>query len=138
MKSFKVKLEQEISRIQKEILPRHLINDTNIVEQTYLQAELQALLNKRKFKHSKLKLSKDNRLSFDFFDTPCVYRLYLNNSLVYIGQTNDLLRRISQHKKDKIFDSFDVYCHEINDALRLNTEERLIKKHKPKYNIKHT
>lgn len=62
-----------------------------------------------------------------------VYFLYDGDELVYIGQTDNLMRRIGEHIKEgvKRFDSFELY--ETPDRIRL--EARLIGLLKPKYNM---
>lgn len=62
-----------------------------------------------------------------------VYFLYDKNELVYIGQSDNLYRRIGQHiaQKEKVFDRFEIYP--TSDRIRL--EGFLIKIFKPKYNI---
>lgn len=61
-----------------------------------------------------------------------VYFLYDGEELVYIGQSDNVYRRIGQHISDgqKMFDSFEVY--ETDDYIRL--EGLLINLCKPKYN----
>lgn len=62
-----------------------------------------------------------------------VYFLYDKDELVYIGQSDNLYRRIGQHIADgvKTFDRFELYP--TNDRIRL--EGFLIRMFKPKYNI---
>lgn len=62
-----------------------------------------------------------------------VYFLYDKDELVYIGQSDNLYRRIGQHiaERKKRFDSFELYP--TTDRIRL--EGFLIKMFKPKYNI---
>lgn len=64
-----------------------------------------------------------------------LYRLYLNDDLVYIGMTivPHPMGRICAHYKDKEFDSFEAEQHEIRLLPKIELEE--IKKHRPKYNI---
>jgi predicted GIY-YIG superfamily endonuclease len=70
-------------------------------------------------------LGNNNR---DYF----LYRLYCKDSIVYIGKTNNLRDRISQHKKDKDFDSYDYY---IGNKSDVNIYELYyIDKIKPIYN----
>ena len=62
-----------------------------------------------------------------------VYKLYLENSLVYIGSTNDLTSRLRQHACQKKFD--EVYISKFKDKLVcLEVEQYLISKYKPVYN----
>ncbi len=62
-----------------------------------------------------------------------VYFLYDKTELVYIGQSDNLYRRIGQHiaEKSKIFDRFEIYP--TTDRMRL--EGFLIDMFKPKYNL---
>lgn len=62
-----------------------------------------------------------------------VYFLYDKDELVYIGQSDNLYRRIGQHiaQKEKVFDRFEIYP--TSDRIRL--EGFLIKMFKPKYNV---
>lgn len=62
-----------------------------------------------------------------------VYFLYDKDELVYIGQSDNLYRRIGQHiaEKKKRFDRFELYP--TTDRIRL--EGFLITMFKPKYNI---
>ena len=62
-----------------------------------------------------------------------VYFLYDKDELVYIGQSDNLYRRIGQHiaEKTKKFDRFELYPTE--DRVRL--EGFLINMFKPRYNI---
>lgn len=62
-----------------------------------------------------------------------VYFLYDKDELVYIGQSDNLYRRIGQHiaENKKMFDRFELYP--TTDRIRL--EGFLIKMFKPKYNI---
>ena len=63
-----------------------------------------------------------------------VYFLYNNRQLVYVGQTNDILRRISEHSKSKRFDDWRyVECD--NETTREALECLLIYMLKPKYNV---
>lgn len=62
-----------------------------------------------------------------------IYFLFSNNELVYVGQSTDVLRRIQQHRSDKVFDEFCFKkCLERDlDTLERNT----IRFYKPRYNI---
>lgn len=62
-----------------------------------------------------------------------VYFLYNDDELVYIGESDNLYRRIGQHiaSKEKIFNRFELYP--TTDRKRL--EGFLIRMFKPKYNV---
>lgn len=62
-----------------------------------------------------------------------VYFLFDKGELVYIGESDNLFRRIGQHiyEKQKVFDAFEIYpC-----ADRKRLEGFLIRLLHPKYNI---
>jgi hypothetical protein len=65
---------------------------------------------------------------------PCIYALYKNEEIVYIGQTISFLSRISYHIKDKDFDSFEIVDVIEDKAERLRRENQLIYLHSPYYN----
>lgn len=64
-----------------------------------------------------------------------LYRLFLNDEIVYIGITVSLhpMGRISAHYKDKEFDSFEAEQYSIDVLPQVEIDE--IKRHTPKYNI---
>jgi len=69
----------------------------------------------------------------------CVYLLYNNGDIIYVGKTNNLDRRIYQHNVGNWFElpkDFDmVLSYIIQDKKRRTEIEReLIKSFKPKYN----
>ena len=87
---------------------------------------------------SKRPLTKFGSLKTSYFNRPCIYMLYRGDNIVYIGQTECLARRISEHlQSDKEFDSFVVHSFVSDQYIRLKKEEILIRKHKPKYNVTH-
>lgn len=67
-------------------------------------------------------------------DCPCIYALYKNEEIVYIGQTISFLSRVSAHIKDKDFDSFEIIDVIEDKAERLKKERELIYLHSPYYN----
>jgi len=65
-----------------------------------------------------------------------IYFLLDKNTVVYVGQTKDIISRIQSHMySDKVFD--DIFCVDAFSDLdrRLNQEAWFIQKLKPKYNI---
>lgn len=65
-----------------------------------------------------------------------LYALYRNGVIVYIGQSNHILRRIGEHRAEgeKYFDSFScIRCDDKKE--RDEWERRLIQQHHPEYNI---
>lgn len=61
-----------------------------------------------------------------------IYFLFFNNTLVYIGQTNNILNRINSHKRDKLFTDFTYYP--TNKKIAISLEKDLISFHSPIYN----
>jgi hypothetical protein len=83
-------------------------------------------------------LTKNGTLKLSYFNKPCIYMLYKNDKIVYIGQTECLARRIAEHTQtDKDFDSFVIHSFIEDQYIRLKKEEILIRKYKPKYNSTH-
>lgn len=68
-----------------------------------------------------------------------VYMLFLDSKLVYIGESNCITTRISQHFKDEIkeFDSYKIYSLIEDTSIRKREEKRLIKKYNPILNFTH-
>lgn len=73
----------------------------------------------------------------DYFDSPCIYYLYCKEEIVYIGQTERLMPRIVDHfNSKKLFTRFSFFsCAHVSKQQRLAFELRLIKRHKPHYNM---
>lgn len=61
-----------------------------------------------------------------------VYFLLFENKVIYIGQTTDILMRISTHKKDKTFDQIACFIIPQSDLLTIETMN--IQYYKPKLN----
>lgn len=73
--------------------------------------------------------------SYANFDIPpCVYFLYFNDTLVYIGSTTRLPARICEHLKDKDKEFNKVFYIPIQKHLLRETEEKLIKYYIPYLN----
>lgn len=65
--------------------------------------------------------------------SPCVYKLYNEDSLVYIGKTVNLSDRICSHSETKEFDKTEAYfCNPLEDVDAL--ENGLILKYTPALN----
>lgn len=87
---------------------------------------------------SKRPLTKLGTLRVSYFNRPCIYFLYKNDKIVYVGQTECLARRIAEHlATNKEFDSYVVHSFIEDQYIRLKKEEILIRKYKPKYNTVH-
>ena len=135
---FNKRIDNEITRLESQRKPRVMRNGKIINPSEDITDEIKQLHNIKHVKRTVLDLNANsNRLSTGFFNTPCVYRLWQEDKLVYVGQTNCLAERIGSHLKDKVFDSFDIYTHIENIQVRLAIEKRLIEEHRPKYNIVH-
>ncbi len=70
----------------------------------------------------------------DLMNISAVYFLINNKNVVYVGQTNNLFRRISEHK-DKLFD--DIYWFPTNKTELKTVEEYFIIAMNPEYNKTH-
>ena len=67
-----------------------------------------------------------------------IYRLYYGDNIVYVGETNNILRRIQQHEQEMgQWGSFDYKTTRgISKAERKKMESRSIKINKPTRNIR--
>ena len=67
---------------------------------------------------------------------PCIYFLWLGDTLQYISQSSNLLKRIGEHQAKKVFDSYSfIEC----DACELDAlEKRYIKQYNPPLNCTHS
>jgi len=68
-----------------------------------------------------------------------VYCLLKDGKIVYIGSSSNVLRRVGWHldKKEKDFNEWSLMCSLTDKSEMLETEGRLIHKHKPKLNKYH-
>lgn len=75
----------------------------------------------------------------ELFATPVIYFLEHNGSVVYVGQSESLMTRISQHflENTKIFTSFSFIPFKGSYKQRLNAEKKYIKNLSPFYNKVH-
>lgn len=66
----------------------------------------------------------------------CVYFLFHNHKIVYIGKTNNIQNRIYQHKMESIKTFTDFRCIRFpSDEEAIINEVEYIKHYLPKYNI---
>jgi len=73
------------------------------------------------------------------FFKPCIYYLMAGENIVYIGETESLMGRLSDHIKEnkKVFDKIQFVWFNGSRAERLQKEKEEIKFHKPHYNVIH-
>jgi len=138
-------IDKEIVRLEEQRPKRYKRNgkeiENNNIEE--FSKELDNLRNIRvngNKSNKQIKLFKNsNKLNLEAFNSGCIYMLYNDNELVYIGETVCFISRLSQHIQEgkKEFDSFKIRYYIENDRCRKNTEKRMIKKFKPKYNLIH-
>lgn len=76
------------------------------------------------------------KINNDMINGFCVYFLYKNEEVVYVGKSKCVLKRLFQHS-GKEFDSFSYKTFENEEECSLQ-EEFYINKLKPKYNFKST
>jgi predicted GIY-YIG superfamily endonuclease len=72
------------------------------------------------------------------YDGACVYLLFADEELLYVGATRQLSTRIDSHLQQEIipFNKYDIV--RVEDNKLSETEIALIKKYQPKYNFRHT
>lgn len=80
--------------------------------------------------HEPIKLNWSKRIRYD--RKVGIYRLYLNDEIVYIGKSINIDARIANHTKDKKFDGFD--WADVEEQFLTTIETMLIHKHKPVLN----
>lgn len=69
---------------------------------------------------------------------PGIYRLYHGDSIVYVGETDNLRRRLKQHEDDmKYWGSYDYKRASTNKNERKEQETRAILANEPTRNISH-
>ena len=76
---------------------------------------------------------RNNIIPLESINKICVYSLWNDNEIVYVGKTNNINRRLSQHEGLKEFDSFSYFILE-NEFIADITERKLIFELKPIYN----
>jgi excinuclease UvrABC nuclease subunit len=81
-----------------------------------------------------LALKKTNKFAY-------IYFLFNDQKIVYIGQTTNLQKRISEHKTKWLgyrgFDSFASVNAPLDESERLSLEKKYIEKFNPKNNTAH-
>jgi hypothetical protein len=137
-KKFNQLINEEINKVEAHRPPRVKRNGKEInpdIQQDYIKDKEEIAATSSV---SIRPLSKQGRLKTSYLNTPCIYMLYKNDKIVYIGQTKCLAKRIADHlQSDKDFDSFAVHSFITDEYVRLKKEEILIRKYKPAYNIVH-
>jgi hypothetical protein len=64
-----------------------------------------------------------------------IYLLIHNHEVVYIGQTMKIKKRLSMHKRDKVFDRYHFFKIHRDSYDKIDDfESRLIARFNPKYN----
>ena len=131
-------VDVKLTELKQELKPKYRRNgvEVNPSSNEPVIEEIQEL------EEFRLQLNKNNKSrsmwSVRSLRKPCVYRLWKDNEVVYVGQTKSLIKRIAQHLDSKDFDRFEIYAVMTNEAIRLNIERRLIQETKPIYNKQHS
>ena len=71
---------------------------------------------------------------------PCVYALIKDDEVVYIGQSYNIMARLTDHiNSNKVFDSYAIveWCENKSSDYVLDVEKKYIKELRPIYNVKH-
>ena len=76
---------------------------------------------------------RNNIIPLESINKICVYSLWNDKEIVYVGKTNNINRRISQHEGSKEFDGFSYSVLE-NEFIADITERKLIFELQPIYN----
>lgn len=73
------------------------------------------------------------------FDIVGIYFLRHKGEVVYVGEATCIFSRLAQHHKEKkkIFDEYSFFETDCSDKQRKCKEARIIRQHKPKYNVVH-
>lgn len=74
-----------------------------------------------------------NLKKMDKNKTYCLYFLYDNDKIVYVGQTHVLSSRIKNHQKEKVFTDI-YYLDNLTREEVINLEDYYIRHLQPKYN----
>lgn len=137
-KKYNTIINNEVSKIEAQRPPRVRRNGKEInqeAQEPYIQ-DIEEITSTA---YTTIKpTNKGGRLKVSYLNTPCIYLLYKNDKIVYVGQTKCLAKRISDHiVAGKDFDNFAVHSFVKDEYTRLKKEEILIRKYKPVLNIKH-
>ena len=81
--------------------------------------------------------STDSMYLYNCGYTSIVYKLYVQDKLIYIGETTNGARRPWNHSKDNDWELSDIECIEVPARQRKRVEKYLIKHYKPVGNIQH-
>lgn len=137
-KRFNQLINEEINKVEAQRPARVKRNGVEIntdVQKEYVQ-DIEDVSTTRRA--TTKPLSKNGRLKASYFNMPCIYMLYKDDKIVYIGQTECLARRIGEHMQStKVFDSFSVHSFIEDEYIRLKKEQILIRKYKPALNVTH-
>lgn len=119
MKFIEIKDSEMLRRFLKEL------EDNNIIKRFHKQNKLNIyfLFTDEFLKFLNIPLNL-NQYNYNF-----IYRLYKNDTIVYVGKTNNIFSRINNHKKDKDFDTYDYAI--LSDSEAHFYETYYINKHKP-------
>ena len=104
-------------------------------------------INKKQIKEESMKhyLNESNWISastdpmylYNCGYTSIVYKLYVQDKLIYIGETTNGARRPWNHSKNNNWMFSDIECIEVPATQRKSIERYLIKHYKPVGNIQH-
>lgn len=87
---------------------------------------------------SELDFSQFTDVSDILLDRHCVYMLYSDNELVYIGMTTKLYNRVNEHRRKGKFAFNRVLVKYVEDETQANAlEYTLIRDLQPRYNIQY-
>jgi len=87
----------------------------------------------RKFKNKNILRSEIPTIKYIDKVFSGVYMLYSGTNIVYIGQSENIFKRVNSHKKRISYDSINFYIVEEKED-RVKLEKELINKHLPKFN----
>lgn len=114
-------------------------NDTNCNggENVILPGHIKTALVKKKFKLSSNGVHKKKHIA-RAPDKSGVYALYYGKTLQYIGKSDNIHRRVSQHNRDKDIPFGSFAWYRLPPSQLLKAEDYLIGRYKPRCNVYHT